>query len=232
MAEQDRLPGARAGLGVLDEQVHLPVVDGLLLRRVTVVLVAGQRLGVGEAGGVEGVRVAGEQRADRAVRRDLGVQAVHRVGAALGVECGPVGVGRERVRPEVVVERHVLVEEHHHMLDRSGGRRPERPAARGARLGNGYRAGGVRRRVRAGHRGAHGEADTQHGGGGDGGVVPGFLVPDTDHGWAFAHVRPPGSAGGRACGPPRAPGPRRWCAYVRTQEQKLAQRDNTRTHST
>src|SRR6266568_2922666 len=206
---------AGADVGELDELVHLAAVDGLLLRRVTVVLVAGQGLRVGQPGGVAAVRVAGEQRPDRAAGGDLGVQAVHRRGPRLGVERAPVGVGRERVGAEVVVERHVLVEDHDHVLDRRRGPAgPEGPTARA-------RGDGLRRRVRAGHRGADGEAGADDGGGGDGRVTPGFPVSGTDRGWAFAHLallsllaectgEPPTGLRGRGAG-----------ARERTQEQKL-----------
>ena len=225
MAEQDRLPGARVGLRVLDELVHLAVVDGFLLRGVAVVLVAGQRLGVGEPGGVVRVRVAGQQRADRAIGGDLAVQAVHRRGAAPGLELGPVGVGRERVCPEVVVERLVLVEEHHQVLDRRRGLRRDRPGAGRARLGHGDRARGIRRRVRARHRGADGDAGAEHDGGRDGGVVPGLLSSDTNRGWAFAHVRPPESAGCEGRRTPRGYGA---AAPVRPQAHPGAKTGTTR----
>ena len=116
-------PGAGAGarLGVLDELVHLPVVHGLLLRRVAVVLVGGERLGVGQPLRVVLVGVVRQQRADRAALRDLGVQAVHGRRARLGGERGAVRVRRVRVGAEVVVERHVLVEDHHDVLDRGRG---------------------------------------------------------------------------------------------------------------
>ena len=47
---------------------------------------------------------------------------------------------------------------------------------------------GPRRRVRAGHRGADGQAGAHDGGGGDGRVTPGFPTSGTDRGWAFAHL--------------------------------------------
>ena len=106
------------GLGLLDEHVHLAVVLGQLLRRVAVVLVGGERLGVGQPLRVVLVRVARQQRADRAALRDLRVEAVHVRRARLGGERGAVRVRRGRVGAEVVVERHVLVEDHHNVLDR------------------------------------------------------------------------------------------------------------------
>src|SRR6185312_1394844 len=78
--------GGRRRLGVLDEQVHFAAVNGLLLRRVTVVLVRGKRLRVGQPLRVVLVRVAGEQRTDRAALGDLGVEAVDGRGARLGGE--------------------------------------------------------------------------------------------------------------------------------------------------
>ncbi len=114
--------GRGRGLGLLDEHVHLPVVLGLLLRGVAVVLVGGERLGVGQPLRVVLVRVVRQQRADRAaLLRDLRVQAVDGRGARLGGERGAVRVRRVRVGAEVVVERHVLVEDHHDVLDRGRG---------------------------------------------------------------------------------------------------------------
>ena len=47
---------------------------------------------------------------------------------------------------------------------------------------------GLRRCVRAGHRGADGEAGAHDGGGGDSRVTPGFPTSGMDRGWAFAHL--------------------------------------------
>ena len=148
-------------------------VDGLLLRRVAVVLVAGQGLGVGQPLRVVARSGCGQQRADRAAGGDLGVQAVHRRRAGLGVERAPVGVGRVRVGAEVVVERLVLVEDHHHVLDRRRGRGHVGTAARRAGRRDGHRVDGVlapRSRLR--DRGPDGDAGAQDDGGGDGRVIP------------------------------------------------------------
>ena len=139
------------------------------------------------------------------------------------------GVGGVRIGAEVVVEGHVLLEDHDQVLDRRGGPRRDREAAPRARPAGARRAGDVRRRVRARRRGTDGDAGPQGDGAGDGGVVPRFLMPDTDHGWAFAHVRPPESAGGRPGGPLRTPGHGAG-APTRIQKQNLTQRDNTVAH--
>ena len=105
-------------LGLLDEHVHLAVVLRQLLRRVAVVLVRGERLGVAQPLRVVLVRVVRQQRADRPALGDLRVEAVDRRRALLGGEGGAVRVRRVRVGAEVVVERLVLVEDHHDVLDR------------------------------------------------------------------------------------------------------------------
>ena len=49
-------------------------------------------------------------------------EAVDRGGAVHGHELGFSGrVGGHRIGGEVMVERHVLLEDHHHVLDRGGG---------------------------------------------------------------------------------------------------------------
>ena len=140
--------GRGRGLGLLDEHVHLPVVLGLLLRRVAVVLVGGERLGVGQPLRVVLVRVVRQQRADRAALGDLRVEAVDGRGALLSGERGAVRVRRVRVGAEVVVERHVLVEDHHDVLDR-GRRLVVTVKRRGHRRGDVVPGEGHLRRRRA-----------------------------------------------------------------------------------
>ena len=180
--------GAVVLLGELDELVHLAAVFGFLLRQVVVVLVAGQRLGVGQPLRVVLIRVAGQQRPDRPVLGDLVVQAVHLRGAGLGHELGAVRVGRVRVGAEVVVERLVLVEDHDEVLD--GGRRPvgvavvaRRHQRRGVVSGELWRAGRACRGGADRHRGGQGER-RRHG---DRETEPLAQAPDR---WAYAHVVP------------------------------------------
>src|SRR5262249_42619171 len=96
-------------------------VFSLLFRHVAVALVGGESLGVGEPLRVVLVRVAGQQRADRAVLGDPGVQAVNLRCVLCSGEGGAVGVRRGRVGAAVVVERDVLVEDHDYVLDRCSG---------------------------------------------------------------------------------------------------------------
>jgi hypothetical protein len=121
---------AAAAGGFGDEFVHQPVVVGFLLRRVAVVLVAGQRFVVSEAFRICFVRVFVQQAFAETVDRRRAREGGE------GRFPGPVhGV---RVGAEVVIERDVLREENDDVFDR--GRR-------------GRQCGG-RRRGRAGHRDA------------------------------------------------------------------------------
>ncbi len=108
-AEDDRLTSAGVGAGVLDELVHLPVVECQLLGQVAVVLVARERLAGREPGGVVLVRVAHQQ------ARALEVVVLGR--ARRRDELGAVGVLGRRIGGEVVVVGNVLVEDHDEMLD-------------------------------------------------------------------------------------------------------------------
>ena len=113
-AERRRAAG---GADALDELVHLPAVERLLLVAVVVILVAGELASgaAGEAGRraveprrLRGVRVARQQRR----RQPVDVGRVRRRGERLAV-----GVGRVRIRAEVVVEGDVLLEDHDQMPD-------------------------------------------------------------------------------------------------------------------
>ncbi len=109
-AEGRRL--TRGDLGVLHELVHLRGVEGGLLVFVLVVLVAGDLLiGTTEPGRLGFVRVVRQQ-----VRR----QTVDLRRARLRGELGAIGVRRIRVGAEVVIEGYVLLEDHHHVLNRRG----------------------------------------------------------------------------------------------------------------
>ena len=180
-------------LGLLDEHVHLAVVLSLLLRRVIVVLVRRERLGVGQPLRVVLVRVVGKQRPDRPGLGDLLVEAVHGRGARLGVERGAVRVRRVRVGAEVVVERLVLVEDHDQVLDRRRG------AAAVERRGHGCRGvvtreGRCRRGGRAGGGGARCRASGEGHGRRDSEVGP--QTPASAPGnWAKAHAQPPEFSG-------------------------------------
>ncbi len=116
-----------AGAGVLGrvlhEQVVLAAVERQLLRRVAVVLVAGQQVRGGQPGRRVEVRVLRQQ-----TRRGLGVDLLR--GVLRGRERRAVGVRRVRVGAEVVVERHVLVVDDHQVLDRC--RRGRVPGGLGA----------------------------------------------------------------------------------------------------
>ena len=133
----ERALGAGVRAGALDEVVHLAAVERLLLVAVVVVFVTGElSAGVGADArraavqplrlvlvGIVGQQVGAVaqlpwQRA--ACRRQ---QAVDRGRAARGVESPAVGVGRLGIGAEVVVERLVLLEDHHDVLDRRGGAR-------------------------------------------------------------------------------------------------------------
>ena len=178
------LTGAQVLLGVLDEHVHLAAVERFLLRRVAVVLVAGQRLGGGEPLRVVAVRVVLEQ-----ARR----QAVHLRRARFGVEWRAIRVGRVRVGAEVVVEGLVLAEDHDEVLDRRAGRGDDAVLAGGRLRRDRDRVDGVRvGRARAGYRHTGGGAGDQDTGGEDGRVPAAPAEPgpaDADAiAWAFAHV--------------------------------------------
>ena len=111
--------------GVLRVGVLGSLVGSELLGGVVVILVAGQREVMAEAQRVRPVRVVGEQRPGRAGRAQLVVQAVDRRRPWPRVEGRlPCRVRGERIGPEVVIERDVLIEDHHKVLDRSEGTRP------------------------------------------------------------------------------------------------------------
>ena len=93
--------------GVLDELVGLAAVVGLLLGRVVVVLVAGQRLGWATAA-VGAYRFGLLRQQPGRSSRLLFFGVLRRRG-----ELRAVGVRRLRVGAEVVVEGDVLVEDHH-----------------------------------------------------------------------------------------------------------------------
>ncbi len=211
------LAGAVIGLGELDELVHRPAVERLLLGLVAVVLVAGERLGRGEPLRVVAVRVGREQA--------LG-QAVHLRRAALGVERGAVGVGRVRVGAEVVVEGDVLPEDHDQVLDRRPARRHHPVGAGWHGRGDRHGVGGGRTglgRAGAGYRGTDGGPAGQHTRGEDGRVaatppspepaIPGAIT------WAFAHITL--LSLGQIMAPPPA---QRRVAPSRTTDPKLPER--------
>ncbi len=96
--------------GELDELVHQPVVEGQLLLGVVVPLVAGRGLRAAEAERIHRVRI---------LRHEAGAESVHRRRPAQRMEgrlAGGIhglGVGRE-----IVIERHVLLENDDEMADR------------------------------------------------------------------------------------------------------------------
>ncbi len=105
------LRAAAAGR-LLDELVHQAAVEGFLLGGVAVVLVAGESLARIEPLRLVLVGVVCEQPV---------VQAVDRGRARQRRERRLTGrVGGVRVGPEIVVERDVLVEDDHDVLDRRG----------------------------------------------------------------------------------------------------------------
>ena len=108
-------------LGVLHKCVHQSAVQRLLLGGVAMILVAGQRLRGAEPHRVVLVRVIGQQCPRQAV--DTGRPRPGHEAAAVGVR--GVGVGGE-----VVVEAHVLLEDHHQVGDRRADVRTRRVRAR------------------------------------------------------------------------------------------------------
>jgi len=148
---------ARAGgtAGELREHVHETGVDRLLLGTVAVVLAAGEglgrrqahRIGLLGAGGVL-VGIVGEQLAPQAVdaRRERGGQERRLARIVL----------RVRIGAEVVIERHVLLEQHHDVADRSARRAPVTvPVLVGLRRAGGE-CGQRRRHERRGNGSLHG----------------------------------------------------------------------------
>ena len=133
------------------KQIHLPVVVGDLLLRVAVILIGGRRLRwrqairidrIGAVGGIECVRIRGEQRAGQAGHRRRARKRREQVLARQ--------VRRMRVRREVVIERDVLLKDDDDVLD-DGGRQARRWTARRARRrvatnSSARRARGQRRR--------------------------------------------------------------------------------------
>ena len=116
------------GRGEFDELVHQPAVEGLLLRRVVVIHVAGRRLLRRQPDGIGRVGIVGQQRLGQAVH---GRRPGRGVEGRLSRKVHGLGVGGE-----VMVEGDVLLEQHDHMLDRRPGRLraaagvPAKPARR------------------------------------------------------------------------------------------------------
>ena len=99
------------GAGRRGELVHGAIVEGGLLGGVIVVLVARQQVvdvGRVETTGIGPVRIAGQEGRS---------EPVDRLGPRGCDERLTAGVGRVGVRPEVVIERNVLLKDHHEVLD-------------------------------------------------------------------------------------------------------------------
>ena len=108
--DRARVASGCGGAGRLDEGVHQAAVVGLLLGRVGVVLVAGQRLRGREADRIDQVGVVEAQEGREAVdrRRPLAIRE-----PPLAPQVGGVRIG-----PEVMVEGDVLLEDHDEVLNR------------------------------------------------------------------------------------------------------------------
>jgi hypothetical protein len=103
-----------AHTGELDECVHEPGIEGLLLRQVRMVLITRVGLGATEAERWRGVRI---------VREETSRQTIDRGRARLRLEDRLVRrVHGIRVGREVVIERDILLKDDDQVLDR-GGRR-------------------------------------------------------------------------------------------------------------
>ncbi len=148
----------RRRAGVFREQVSLAAVISLLLGGVGVVLVGGGGLGAVETVGLGGIGAVGGVGEVGVVAQQIGAdQIVDRRRARLGGERRFARrVGGRGIGGVVVVERHVFLIQHDHMLDRRG--RSER-AGRGV-AGAGH---GGRGRDRIGTAAAGGQRDDSHG---------------------------------------------------------------------
>jgi len=130
-------------VGVFDELVHQPAIEGLLLCRVAVIHVAGRDLARRQAERVGGVGIVGQERLRQAID---GRRARRGVKGRLARQVQRHGIGGE-----IVIEGDVLLKQHDDMLDRRPGRGLLRRVA-----GSGRDAENERRTDDGGQKPGHG----------------------------------------------------------------------------